>query len=68
MTSAAKIQGRWWVTVPTARQAVPLSDAHTVVEHDDGTITVSPSLVYSTPDRPDYWHGWLRAGKFEACS
>jgi hypothetical protein len=33
---------------------------HSVDEHDDGTITVSPSLVMWQG-----WHGWLRRGVFE---
>jgi hypothetical protein len=39
---------------------------HEVVEHDDGTITVSPSILINTtwgPERTAYrWHGFLQAG------
>lgn len=38
---------------------------HTVTEHDDGTITVSPSiLIRSTDDdgSPVVWHGYLERG------
>lgn len=37
---------------------------HTVVEHDDGTITVEPSILIhrGTGER---WHGFLRAGIWE---
>lgn len=39
---------------------------HEVVEHEDGTITVSPSILINTtwgPDRSPYrWHGFLQAG------
>lgn len=31
---------------------------HTVTEHEDGTITVSPSIF----DAPDGWHGFLERG------
>lgn len=48
---------RWEAKPPGKPQFVPLG-AHTVTEHPDGTFTVSPSIVYSTPDRDDYWHGW----------
>ena len=35
--------------------------AHTVIEHEDGTITVSPSiLVYGHHGRQ--WHGYLERG------
>lgn len=42
---------------------------HEVVEHDDGTITVSPSILIHTtwgPVRQPYtWHGFLKAGVWE---
>jgi len=31
---------------------------HTITEHEDGTITVSPSIY----DAPDGWHGYLKRG------
>ncbi len=31
---------------------------HEVTEHEDGTVTVSPSIH----DAPDGWHGWLERG------
>lgn len=38
---------------------------HDVVEHDDGTITVSPSiLVWTESER---WHGYLEKGVFRSC-
>lgn len=52
---------------------------HTVIEHDDGTITVSPSIRVSGPDKtqprgpddryPDIelWHGYLEGGVWRAC-
>src|SRR5712664_3962145 len=35
--------------------------SHQVIEHDDGTITVSPSIGHSEPN-VGYWHGYLEAG------
>lgn len=35
--------------------------AHDVTEHDDGTITVSPSILVSTSEGP-CWHGYLERG------
>lgn len=52
--------GVWNIRAPKGGGGI--LDGHTVVEHDDGTITVSPSLNY-----PGVWHGYLRAGKFEEC-
>lgn len=36
--------------------------AHVVVEHDDGTITVSPSIAVSTGPNDVVWHGFLERG------
>ncbi len=52
--------GIWNARAP--RGGSGILDGHTVVEHDDGTITISPSL-----DLPGIWHGFLRAGVFEKC-
>jgi hypothetical protein len=36
---------------------------HTVVEHEDGTITVSPSILHAVPHLPEEsWHGYLERG------
>lgn len=43
---------------------------HAVTEHDDGTITVSPSILISAPHRsfgPTSWHGFLERGIWRAC-
>jgi hypothetical protein len=34
---------------------------HTVIEHEDGTITVQPSILISK-GRPGEWHGYLEKG------
>lgn len=39
---------------------------HKVTEHDDGTITVAPSiLVYA--GNPNSWHGYLEKGVWREC-
>jgi hypothetical protein len=35
---------------------------HDVTEHEDGTITVSPSIVVSNPQEGELYHGFLREG------
>lgn len=35
--------------------------AHDVVEHEDGTVTVSPSILVRDGDR-ELWHGYLERG------
>lgn len=50
-------QQGWWNVVAPDGSACSLNPAiHTVTEHDDGTISVQPSIVTTT------WHGWLERG------
>lgn len=46
-----------WVTLPSGVGPSRL-DGWQVTEHDDETITVSPSIF----DAPNGWHGWLERG------
>ena len=39
--------------------------AHKVVEHEDGTITVSPSILIQRHDGE--WHGYLERGVWRQC-
>ena len=56
----------WWnVTAPDGSVGSLNPKVHQVEEHDDGTITVIPSLDYSR-NKPGGWHGWLRRGVFES--
>jgi len=41
--------------------------AHAVMEEDDGTITVHPSILVKAPDGTELWHGFLRDGVWEPC-
>lgn len=54
---------QWWARVPPNRSypkgAIANLEAHDVVEHEDGTITVSPSIAVSGGG---YWHGYLTRG------
>lgn len=44
---------------------------HTITEHEDGTITVSPSILISVTDRhgkkQELWHGYLERGAWRTC-
>lgn len=51
----------WHVTLPSGVQFT--LGGHTVTEHDDGTITASPSVY----DAPNGWHGWLERGVWRSC-
>lgn len=51
--------GAWYAMTPNGHLgALAL---HDVVEHEDGTITVSPSILVKMNDQ-ELWHGWLERG------
>lgn len=49
-----------WMARPPGNHLGDLSN-HDVVEHDDGTITVSPSILISG-SHGELWHGYLERG------
>ena len=49
--------GHWWIVSPVLDTA-RLSGEFTVTEHEDGTISVYPSLVFDGPGRSGF-HGYL---------
>lgn len=65
-----KRNGGWFAITPNGHLG-NLSN-HTVTEHEDGTITVSPSILVSTtsPNKGnsvELWHGYLERGTWRAC-
>ena len=41
---------------------------HQVVEHEDATITVSPSIKTGSTGKPEWdWHGYLERGTWRGC-
>ena len=60
---ARPVQCWWQITAPDGKVGSLNPAVHTVTEHEDGTITVRPSLDFSK--RPGGgWHGWLEHGVF----
>jgi hypothetical protein len=55
----------WFAVTPDDR----LCDLkkHTVVEHEDRTITVSPSILVHGGGQPGSWHGYLERGVWRSC-
>lgn len=53
------MMGVWWVCMPDGKK-VSLDDRWRVEEHDDGTISVFPSI-----NMANGWRGYLRNGEFE---
>lgn len=50
----------YWIVMTPNGHAGNLS-SHKVVEHEDRTITVNPSILV-TADKKELWHGWLEKG------
>ena len=53
--------GDWWARPPGGDVSMGCLTRHEVTEHDDGTITVSPSIEITQPPKGD-WHGYLERG------
>jgi hypothetical protein len=60
--------GSWLLCLPTGIHATINSKIWNITEHDDGTITVSPSIYTKSPANNEYdWHGFLEKGIFREC-
>lgn len=57
----------WYGTTPNGLFANLRS--HSVVEHHDGSITVSPSILVTTGlgGKDPQWHGYLERGVWREC-
>lgn len=54
-------EGVWFMHVPAPGFGMGNLRAHEVVEHEDGTITVTPSIL-CTGHHGRQWHGYLTRG------
>jgi len=59
----AKINGEWYCKPPGSH--LGRLKGHKVVEHEDGTITASPSILINWGEKQ--WHGYLIRGEWESC-
>jgi hypothetical protein len=64
--------GNWYVRAPVNEHQHFLGNLarHKVVEHEDGTITVSPSILITAHDdrgNEIKWHGYLERGVWREC-
>jgi len=58
--------GNWMLCLPTGIHGT-INNTWNIVEHEDGTITVSPSIQV-TCHVPKYsWHGFLEKGVWRSC-
>ncbi len=61
-------EGVLWHNLPSpALSAVYRCAKHTITEHEDGTITVSPSILSTWGDGANNWHGYLERGVWREC-
>jgi hypothetical protein len=56
--------GWWQISAPDGSVGSIDPSIHEVEEHDDGTITVTPSIDFSAR-KAGAWHGWLVRGVFK---
>ena len=64
------LDGTWKCIAPVAHEdhfddLVGNLASHKIIEHEDGTITVSPSILIG--DRKNSWHGYLENGVWREC-
>lgn len=57
--------GVWYCRPPWNHAGGSLRN-HAVTEHEDGTITVSPSILIKMPPVGE-WHGFLERGVWREC-
>jgi len=57
--------GKWWFRAP-AGSIGGLSQGHGVEEHEDGTITVTGSILIKGGGASE-WHGYLTRGVWHEC-
>jgi hypothetical protein len=60
------MDGLWWARVPAPGFSTASLGDHSVIEHEDGTITVSPSILMMRRDGKS-WHGYLEKGIWREC-
>jgi hypothetical protein len=64
-------EGDWMLALPKAPEPITEGEydigtlrqgVQDVTEHEDGTITVSPSILQYGVDGSEFWHGYLERG------
>ena len=57
--------GLWYIMPPGMVTGCGVLSKHKVTEHEDGTITVSPSILIT--NHTGQWHGFLERGVWRKC-
>ena len=61
-----RLKGGRWLGVSPNGLLCNLA-GHSVSEHEDGTITVSPSIAVNNGQGGSSWHGYLEHGVWREC-
>lgn len=57
------VDGTWLLCLPTGIHGTINNKIWSIIEHEDGTITVSPSILTTVASNPELtWHGYLEKG------
>lgn len=56
----ASTPGRWHLCAPSGEHGAATNTVWKITEHEDGTITISPSLWFNKANNG--WHGYLERG------
>ncbi len=59
--------GSWMLCLPTGIHGRINDKIWKITEHDDNTITVSPSIKTTCGDHKYDWHGFLEKGVWREC-
>lgn len=51
-----------WFRDPAGHVGRVIDSVHQIVEHEDGTVTVAPSILATTGAHGHDWHGYLERG------
>lgn len=57
----------WQFRCPNGHGGCLDPKVHTVVEHEDDTITVTPSIRITDSHGTEFWHGFLERGVWRSC-
>ena len=58
--------GDWLLCLPTGIHGT-INNTWKIIEHEGGSITVSPSILTTSHNHVYDWHGYLEAGIWRSC-
>jgi hypothetical protein len=69
MNQDGSLSDYWHLFLPNGQRGFISGERHKITEHEDGTITVQPSILHhGLKDKPEtQWHGFLERGIWRTC-